>query len=122
MKRIHEMNAAELTTCICKIAEPSERIFSDGAVIDALDTMRGRVPENVTIETAFGLFAKEVVPVLTGDAHRKDTYEIVAALCEQTVEEVEQRNGLEVMRDMFYIFALEKDVEGIFRPCNQARR
>jgi hypothetical protein len=46
----------------------------------------------------------------------------MAALCEQTAEEVLERNGLEMMRDMFVVFALDKDVESLFRPCNKARR
>ena len=122
MKKIHEMNASELTALICRIAEPAERIFTDGAVINALDTMRTRVPEDVTIELAFSLFVREVVPVLTGESHRKDTYAIMAALCEQTIEEVLERNGIEMMRDMFVVFALDKDVESLFRPCGKARR
>lgn len=121
MKKIHEMNANELTACICKIAAPAERVFTDGAVIDALDTMRGRIPEDVTIDLAFSLFVRDVVPALTGKEHKDDTYAIMAALCDETVDEVMERNGLEVMRDMFVIFALDKDVEGIFRPCGKAR-
>lgn len=121
MKKISEMNMAELAACICKLSGPAEKLFSDGAVIDALDDFRKRIPENATIETAFYLFMTAVLPVITGDEHKEHTYAILSALCDQTAAEIEARNGLEVMRDLFVVFAMERDVETIFRPGCQAR-
>ena len=121
MKKISEMNMAELTACICKLSGPAEKLFSDGAVIDALDDFRNRIPENATIETAFSLFMAAVLPVITSDEHKMHTYAILSALCDQPVEGIEARNGLEVMRDLFLVFAMERDVETIFRPGCQGR-
>lgn len=121
MKKISEMTAGELTACICKMAEPAEKLYSDNAVIEALESFRSRIPDNATLETTFSIFTGTMIPVLTGKKHKADVYAILAALCDQTAEEVEKRNGVEVMRDLFIVFALDKDVETLFRPCFETR-
>lgn len=119
MKNITEMTAAELSACIGRIAGPAQRIYSDRATIDALEAFRERMPEKVTAETAMSLFVTTVYPVLTGKEHKKDAYAILEALCEG--EKTENRNGLEVMRDLFVIFVKDREVEAIFRPGVEAR-
>lgn len=120
MKKMHEMSMGELAGCIGKIAKPAERLFSDNAVIEALKTVRETVHEGMTMEAAFSLFVSILFPVLTDGKHKKDSYAIVTALSDAETA-VEDRNGLEVMRDMFMIFLVDKDVESIFRPCIEAR-
>lgn len=118
MKRIHEMTMAELSVCLCKMAEPAERIFSDGAVIDALREMRNRMSEKTTVDTAVSIFAAVLFPVLMSDAHKQDAYAILDAMGATVKADT---NGLEAMRDLFVVFVRDRDVESLFRPCAEAR-
>ena len=124
MKNFNEMNAEVLMDCIAKLSDPAERIFMDGAVIDALDSYRKQMTpaegEKVNVDKAFSLFVKMVMPVLMG-AHKADTYDIMGVMRDQTADEVKQSNGGEVMRDIFVVFALQRDVEGLFRPGCEVR-
>ena len=121
MKKISEMTMNELTMCLSKMAEPASNLFRDAAVTEALKEMRDRAPEKCTIEMAFSLFTTIVVPVLTGEKHIQHTHAILAALDGVSAAEIGKRNGLETLKDMFLVFAIDKDVESIFRPCVQAR-
>ena len=121
MKKISEMTACEISVCLCKIAEPAEKLLSDSAVIEALDGFRNAIPEKVSVATAFSLFTTMLVPKLMDKKHQKDVYSILAAIDGVTVEDVQKRNGLETVRDMFVVFAMERDVETIFRPSCEAR-
>lgn len=121
MKKISEMTMNELTVCLCKLAEPASNLFSDAAVTEALKEMRERAPEKCPLDVAFSLFTTIAVPVLTDEKHAQDTHAILAALDNVSVEDIGSRNGLEVIKDMFLVFAVDKDVETIFRPCAQAR-
>lgn len=121
MKKIAEMNASELSACLCQIAEPAEKLLSDSAVIEALDGFRKDIPEKSDVATAFSLFTTMVVPKLMDKKHQKDVYSILAAIDGVAVEEIHKRNGLETIRDMFVVFAMERDVETIFRPACEAR-
>lgn len=121
MKKISEMTACELSVCLCKIAEPAEKLLSDSAVIEALDGFRNAIPEKASVSTAFSLFTTMLVPKLMDKKHQKDVYSILAAIDGVTVEDVQKRNGLETVRDMFVVFAMERDVETIFRPACEAR-
>ena len=118
MKRIHEMTMAELSVCLCKMVEPAERIFSDGAVIDALREMRNRLPEKTTVDTAVSIFAAVLFPVLMSDAHKQDAYAILDALGAPVQADT---NGLEALRDLFVVFVSDREVESLFRPCAEAR-
>lgn len=121
MKKIAEMTMNELTACISKLSDPAERLFSDNVVIETLEDFRKQIPEKANVQTAFSLFMSVVLPVLTDEKHKKDTYAILNAMCGEEAMDIEARNGLEVMRDLFVVFALEKDVETLFRPGCEAR-
>lgn len=122
MKKLSEMNAREMSVCICKLAENAEKLFNDGAVVEALDALRESFPEETNVPTAFSLFTSILVPKLLSDEHTKETYAILAAIDGVTVEEIEKRNGLEIIRDLFIVFVTERDVETIFRPGCEVRR
>lgn len=121
MRTIPEMNANDLSVCLCKMADPAERLLSDEAVREAIDNMREHLKDKVTIEKAFSLFTTILYPVLAGDAHKDDTFAVLAALDDVTVEEIGDRNGLEVMRDMFRAFVINTEIVTIFRPCAEVR-
>ena len=121
MKKISEMNACELSSCLCKLAEPADRVLSDSAVIEALDAFRKAIPESADVATVFSLFTTMVVPRLMNEKHQKDVHGILAAIDGVAVEEIQKRNGLETLRDLFVVFAMERDVETIFRPACEVR-
>lgn len=121
MKKIANMNALELSACLCKIAEPAERLFTDGAVVEAMDDLRKAIPEKADIPTVFSLFTSLLVPKLMGEKHQDDIYAILAAIDGVTVEDIKGKNGLETLRDVFIVFVTERDVETIFRPGCEAR-
>ena len=120
MKKLHEMSMGDLSVCIGKIARPAERLFGDAAVIDALKEVRERMPEKATVEMAMSLFVTILFPVLTDKKHKKDCYAILEALSDSE-EAVENRNGVEVMGEMFAVFMRDRDVETIFRPGLEVR-
>ena len=121
MRNIAEMTAIELYECLCKIADPAESLLSDVAVRAAMDEFKKNLPKNVSVEHAFSMFATVLFPVLSGESHRAETYAILAALDGVKVNEIESRNGLEVMRDMFKTFVIDGEVQAIFRPVCEAR-
>lgn len=121
MRSISEMTASALGKCLCDMAEPAERLFTDGAVCSALNDLTAKLKEKMAIDKAFSLFTQILFPVICGDKHKADTFAILAALDGVTVDEIEKRNGLEVMRDLFKAFVLEGDVATIFRPGCEVR-
>ena len=48
-------------------------------------------------------------------------YAILGALNDVDGGEIKQRNGVEMMRDMFKAFVLDGDLAGIFRPGCEVR-
>lgn len=121
MKKISEMTMNELSACLCKIAGPAEKLYSDDAVRDAFDEMRKSMGKKQTVQAAFSLFVTILVPVLTSDVHREDTCAIMAELGQVDAKSISEANGLEMMRDMFRVFVVDGDVEAIFRPCTEVR-
>lgn len=121
MKKLSEMTMNELSACLCKMASPAQALFSDGMVLEAFDGVQEVLNEQTTVSDALGIFTGVLLPVLTDDKHKADTYAILAAQNGQSVEEIEARNGYEVVRELFSIFMVERDVQTIFRPCAQAR-
>lgn len=122
MKKISEMTMSELSRCMCAIAEPAERLFSDGAVTEAFAEANEKIGEKAPVKTAFSIFSAVLFPVLTGEKHKQDTYAILSALTDQKAEEIENRNGVEVMRDLFAIFVVDGEVQSMFQPCAEVRR
>lgn len=119
MRNLSELNANELTRCLCALAGPAEKIFSDGAVTHAMDSYKKKIDENTRIDKGFSLFVTMVFSDLM-EKHGDDVYAIIAALDDAKVEDVKARNGVEVMRDIFKAFVLDGDLSAIFRPGCEA--
>lgn len=121
MKKIAEMTMDELSVCMCKMAAPASNLFADGEVTDAFDEAQKRMPEKATLQEAFSIFSSVLVPVLMNEKHKAETYSILSAQSGENVDEIAARNGLEVMRDLFTVFMLERDVQTIFRVGAEVR-
>ena len=120
MRNLSDLKASELSKCLCEIAPHAENIFCDGAVTEALDDYHKQIKNDTSVQTGFGLFVKDVFPVLMGK-HEDDVYAIFAALDGVSVNEIKNRNGVEFMRDVFRNFVLDGDIVSIFRPGIEVR-
>lgn len=121
MRNIADMTAVELSECLCKMADPAENLFSDVAVRNAIDDFKKSMPEKATWKQALSVFAAVLYPVLCGESHRADVYAILAAIDGVSVADIEGRNGLEAMGNMFKVFVQDGDVQDLFRPVCEAR-
>lgn len=121
MKKLSEMTTTEFGTCVAKIAECAERLFSDGAVCEALDTLAQKMGDKTRVDRAVALFTAELFPLLTGEKHKADTYTIMEALGCGKAEEMGDKNGIEMLRDLFCVFVRDGEVAAIFRPGAEVR-
>lgn len=121
MRNIADMTAIELSDCLCEIAEPAESLFSDASVRNALDELKATLPEQATWKQAFSVFSSVLYPVLSGEKHRADVYAILAAIDGVSAAEIESRNGVEVMGNMFKVFVRDGDLQDMFRPVCEIR-
>ena len=121
MKKIAEMNTEELGLMLCQIAEPASRIMSDGYVSEAFVEMGKRLDKKATMLQNIAVFVSVLVPVLLGERHRNDTYEVLAALEGKTPEDIRKQNGFKTAKELFDVFMANKDTTTIFRPDPEVR-
>lgn len=119
MRNLSDMTGSELSKCLCALVAPAEKVFSDCAVTQALDAYTKAIDEKTPVDRGFSLFVTMLFPALM--KHEDEVYAILGALCDVSGDEIKQRNGVEVMRDMFKAFVLDGDLAGIFRPGCEAR-
>lgn len=119
MRNLSELNANELSKCLCKLVAPAEKVFGDCAVTQAMDAYRAAIDEKTPVDRGFSLFVTMLFPTLM--KHEDEVYAILGALNDVDGGEIKQRNGVEMMRDMFKAFVLDGDLAGIFRPGCEVR-
>lgn len=116
MKKLSEMNSEELTVALCKLAEPAANLFGDPDVTDALQKMTEAKSECKTVmqlmAKAIGIFA----PVLLGDKHRNDVFQIVAAVRGVDVKVIREQNGLQTVKEIVQLLIKDVDAMTFFRP------
>lgn len=121
MKKLSDMPMAELSESIATIADCADRLFGDGAVCTAFDELTAKMGDKCRVDRAVALFASGVFPLLTSEKHKADTYTIMEALGCGKAEEMDAKNGIEMMRDMFCVFVRDAEVTTIFRPGTDVR-
>lgn len=121
MKKIHEMPMGDLSVCLCKMAAAADNLFADAAVCEAFDEVKRLIGDEAPANVAVSLFASIMMPVLMNEKHKRDTFAILGALGCGTSDEIEQRNGIEVLHDLFTVFVIDGDVQSLFRPCAEMR-
>ncbi len=119
MRNLSEMNANDLSKCLCALVAPAEKIFSDCAVTQALDAYREKIDETTPVDRGFSLFVTTLFPALM--RHEEQVYTILGILNNVDGKEIRNRNGVEMMRDMFKVFVLDGDLAAIFRPGCEVR-
>ncbi len=119
MRNLSDLTGSELSKCLCALVVPAEKVFSDCAVTQALDAYRSAIEEKTSFDRGFSLFVTMLFPVLM--KHEDEVYAILGAMNDVSGEEIKQRNGVEMMRDMLKAFVLDGELAGIFRPGCEIR-
>lgn len=97
--KLSEMNGEELSVCLCKIAEPLERIGFDKKTTETFQKIADLSKSGMNnIQKASAMIGK-YVPLLLGD-HREDTFAILAAIDDKTVEEIRSQNGMQTIKEL----------------------
>lgn len=97
--KLSEMNGEELSVCLCKIAEPLERIGFDKKTTETFQKIADLSKSGMNnIQKASAMIGK-YVPLLLGD-HREDTFAILAAINDKTVEEIRSQNGMQTIKEL----------------------
>lgn len=97
--KLSEMNGEELSVCLCKIAEPLERIGSDKKTTEAFQEISNFIKSGMNNIQQTTMMIGKFVPLLLGD-HREDTFAILAAINDKTVEEIRSQNGMQTIKEL----------------------
>lgn len=102
MAKLMEKNGAELCSTLVSIATPLKRFLDDAEFEEAWKnaTKKG-------LETGMSDILQiytDIVPMLFGDRHLKDTMAILAAVEGKTVKQLLAMNGVELMSDALKAF------------------
>ena len=87
---LSEISTDKFADVMCEIAPAVSALSEDKALIDALNAVFGASKQNSNIVTV-GVIARTLIPALFKD-HRKEAYEIIAALSGKTVKAVAAQN------------------------------
>ena len=97
--KLSEMNGEELSVCLCKIAEPIERIGFDAKTTAAFQEIANLSKNSMNNIQQASMMIGKFVPLLLGD-HREDTFAILAAINGKTVEEIRNQNGMQTIKEL----------------------
>ena len=97
--KLSEMNGEELSVCLCKIAEPIERIGFDKKTTETFQEIADLIKNGMNNIQQTSIMIGTCVPLLLGD-HREDTFAILAAINGKTVEEIRSQNGMQTIKEL----------------------
>lgn len=115
IKKLADMDGDELTVVLCRIAEPAANIFADPKVAEFFAAgveIRKTAPSMMVYMTQL---AAAGAPVLLGEQHKEDIFEILAALKGVTKQEIRKQKGLQTMREIIHILMADADLMTFFR-------
>lgn len=119
MRNLSDLTGSEMSKCLCALVVPAEKVYGDSAVTQALDAYHSAIDEKTQLDRGFSLFVTMLFPALM--KHEEEVYAILGAMNNVSGEEIKNRNGVEMMRDMFKVFVLDGDLGAIFRPGCEIR-
>lgn len=93
MLNLGKMNSVECAKVLCEAAEPLGRIMMDDKVASAIVGMKKSLGEKYSMIQLAGSALSHLAPVLLGDAHREDTFHVVAVMSGRDVEEIRNQPG-----------------------------
>lgn len=90
--KIGEMNTKQLAKCLVTIAEPISAIAKDQKVLEQLQKLSAPKKGQPAI-VFYADMISGFIPLLLGE-HERDVYTIIAAMTDQTIEQVEAQPGM----------------------------
>ena len=96
-KKLMEKNGAEICTSLVSIAEPIRNFLDDPEFITTFKECTKKGAEN-RLQEYLQIYA-DMMPLLFGDKHRKDTLQILAEIEGSTVREMLKMNGADLLAD-----------------------
>lgn len=93
--KLSEMSTEKLADTLLEIAEPVSNIACDEAITNSMQMLNMKKSNIYNI----GLIVNQMLPLLL-KTHADDTYRIIAALTEKTVEQVKVQNGLKTIEEV----------------------
>ena len=110
MAKLLEKNGAEMANALVNIAVPLKRLIEDEEFVRAWKeaTKKGLKTQATDILKIY----VDIVPLLMGDKHLKDTLAIVAEIEGTTVNKMLKMNGTELIADV--IRAFKEQIEPFF--------
>lgn len=102
MAKLLEKNGAEICSCLVKIAGSLRRFMDDEEFDQAWKkaTKKGLKTGMTDILTIYA----DIVPLMFGDKHLKDTLAILAEIEGKSVKELMAMNGTDLLADAFAAF------------------
>ena len=97
MAKLLEKNGAEMCSALVSIATPIRNFLEDQVFIDTFKACTKKGLKN-RLQGIMTIYA-DMVPLLFGEEHLKDTIMILATIEGKTVEEVMKMNGTEMLHD-----------------------
>lgn len=114
--KLSEMNGEELSVCLCKIAEPLERIGFDKKTTETFQEIADLSKSGMNNIQQTSMMIGKFVPLLLGD-HREDTFAILAAINNKTVEEIRSQKGMQTIKELKNALADPDLMDFLRRPC-----
>ena len=97
MAKLLEKNGAEMCAALVSIATPMKAFLEDEEFNETFKECTKKGIDNKLHGIA--IIYADMVPLLFGDKHLKDTLAILAAVEGKTVKEMLKMNGVELMKD-----------------------
>jgi len=108
--KLLEKNGAEMCAALVSIAAPIKAFIEDKQVSDTFRACTKKAVDDKL--TGFLTIYADMMPLLFGDKHLKDTLAILAVVEGKTVKEMLKMNGVELMKDA--LSAWKEQIEPFF--------
>lgn len=109
--RLSEMNTVQLAAALCDMAPHIEAIGSDEAVNDLIKNFAQTQQGRTVMQTASAVISM-LLPALL-ERHRTHTFAILSVMTGKSVQEIENQNGFQTVRDIKAV--LDKDMLELFK-------
>ena len=97
MAKLLEKNGAEMCAALVSLAAPMKSFLNDPEFIDTFQTCTKKGVRNQL--QGFAVIYADMVPLLFGKKHLKDTMAILATVEGKSVKDMLEMNGVELMKD-----------------------
>lgn len=103
--KLSQMNTPQLAACLCRIAQPIEKLGSNPRVHELLrDYGEREKGEGAPMLTRLSMLIGTLIPALLGDDTLPYTVEILSALTGKPVREIMEQPGMQTVRDAYSVF------------------